>query len=244
MDPTHERLRRPTLWQALVLPEASFSATATQARHEGKLTSVELARRAKVPVAAVHRLEVGRPLGSEDLGAICSALGLPFPQLSRSAWLEFASLIWDRRRSAGLSRTKLARLAKLSAGTIKFIETARHPPSRASCLRLLEVNELGLTWADVAEVAGSPPKGVQTTATEAPDRVPPQPQPGVPASAPTIASERQPPTDGPHPPVPASRLAQTAPARVPADGPMLTIKIEVYADHSVQILCGPTALRA
>jgi transcriptional regulator with XRE-family HTH domain len=153
-------------------------------------------------------------------------------------------LIWDRRRSAGLSRTKLAKLAKLSAATIKFIETARHPPSRASCLRLLEVKELRLTWADVAEVAGSPPKGTQATKTEAPDPVPPQPQPDVSAPAPAIASERQPSTDGTHPAVPSGRLAQTAPARAPTEGPMLTIKIEVFADRSVQILCGPTALRS
>jgi len=48
-----------------------------------------------------------------------------------------------------LSRVQLARRAKLSDATVKFTETARHPPSRATLIRLIGVSELKLRWADV-----------------------------------------------------------------------------------------------
>lgn len=62
---------------------------------------------------------------------------------------EFGKLLRDRRNQAGFSRVQLGRKAKLSDATLKFIETARHPPSRATVLRLLAVPELKLRWADV-----------------------------------------------------------------------------------------------
>ncbi len=61
------------------------------------------------------------------------------PQLT-----EFAHLLRLRREAAGLSRRRLANLARLSEATIKFIETARTRPTRATLLRLLLVNDLRL----------------------------------------------------------------------------------------------------
>ena len=61
---------------------------------------------------------------------------------------EFGMLLRDRRNAAGFSRVQLARRIKLSDATIKFIETARHPPSRATLTRLIGVEELKLTWDD------------------------------------------------------------------------------------------------
>ncbi len=61
----------------------------------------------------------------------------------------FGALLRDRRNSAGLSRVALAKRAKLSDATIKFAETARTPPSRATLIRLLAVPELKLTWEHV-----------------------------------------------------------------------------------------------
>ena len=62
---------------------------------------------------------------------------------------EFGKLLRDKRNAAGLSRVNLARQAKVSDSTVKFIETARHPPSRATLIRLIGVPELNLSWTDV-----------------------------------------------------------------------------------------------
>ena len=62
---------------------------------------------------------------------------------------EFGRLLRDKRNAAGWSRVQLAHKAQLSDASIKFIETARHPPSRASLIRLLNVAELQLRWVDV-----------------------------------------------------------------------------------------------
>ena len=62
---------------------------------------------------------------------------------------EFGRLLRDKRDAAGLSRVQLAQKAKISDATIKFIETARHPPSRATLIRLIAVAELKLTWEEV-----------------------------------------------------------------------------------------------
>ena len=70
------------------------------------------------------------------------------PALTRKQLQDFGRLLRDKRNQAGLSRLQLARKARLSDATIKFIETARHPPSRATLLRLVGVAELGLRWAD------------------------------------------------------------------------------------------------
>lgn len=64
-------------------------------------------------------------------------------------WRHFGALLRDRRNAAGWSRLDLASRAKVSDATIKFIETARHRPSRATLIRLLRTTELQLLWADV-----------------------------------------------------------------------------------------------
>ena len=61
---------------------------------------------------------------------------------------DFGKLLRDRRNAAGLSRIELGRLAKLSDATIKYTESARHPPSRATLIRLIDRPELRLTWDD------------------------------------------------------------------------------------------------
>jgi len=71
------------------------------------------------------------------------------PPASASQWTQFGRLLRDKRNAAGLSRVQLARRAKLSDATVKFTETARHPPSRATLIRLIGVSELKLHWADV-----------------------------------------------------------------------------------------------
>jgi len=85
------------------------------------------------------------------------------PALGRKQLQDFGRLLRDKRNQAGLSRLQLARKAKLSDATIKFIETARHPPSRATLLRLVGVAELGLRWSDTpghgaGAVSAAPPE--------------------------------------------------------------------------------------
>ena len=80
---------------------------------------------------------------------------------------EFGKLLRDKRNAAGLSRMQLARRAKISDATIKFLETARHPPSRATLIRLISVEELRLTWSD-APGAHSPPSTERIHVVEGP----------------------------------------------------------------------------
>ena len=89
--------------------------------------------------------------------------------LSRSQLIAFGKLLRDKRNAAGLSRTRLARKAKLSEATLKFVETARHPPSRATLIRLVGVAELNLSWAEVPG-HGPPPAPVTPTVEVAPPR--------------------------------------------------------------------------
>ena len=98
--------------------------------------------------------------------------------VSQQQWQHFGALLRDRRNATKLSRLALAHRAKLSDATIKFIETARHPPSRATLIRLLAVAELHLTWADVpgpheppAEMPATPALSPQL----APDELKPDP---------------------------------------------------------------------
>ena len=63
--------------------------------------------------------------------------------------MQFGRLLRDKRNAAGLSRVQLARRAKISDATIKFIETARHPPSCATLIRLIGVSDLKLRWPDI-----------------------------------------------------------------------------------------------
>ncbi|HRI54135.1 MAG TPA: helix-turn-helix transcriptional regulator [Pseudomonadota bacterium] len=87
------------------------------------------------------------------------------PALTRKQLQDFGHLLRDKRNQAGFSRVQLARKAKLSDATIKFIETARHPPSRATLLRLVGVPELGLRWADTPGyfLAAMPEPGAETS---------------------------------------------------------------------------------
>lgn len=86
----------------------------------------------------------------------------------------FGALLRDRRNAAGFSRMDLARRAKISDATIKFIETARHPPSRATLIRLLAVPELKLTWENVpGKLGDAPSSGIALDS----DRVPPATEP-------------------------------------------------------------------
>ena len=84
---------------------------------------------------------------------------------------EFGRLLRDRRNAAGFSRPTLGRRAKISDATIKFLETARHPPSRATLIRLLAVEELKLTWAD-APGAFCPPAPEQALVADRPQPSP------------------------------------------------------------------------
>ena len=82
---------------------------------------------------------------------------------------EFGRLLRDKRNAAGFSRVQLARKAKTSDATIKFIETARHPPSRATLIRLISVEALKLSWG---EVPGTfPPPAAEPTTLTAPPQV-------------------------------------------------------------------------
>lgn len=69
--------------------------------------------------------------------------------LSKEQRVQFGKLLRDKRNAAGFSRAQLARRAKLSDATLKFTETARNPPSRATLLRLIAVTELNLSWSDI-----------------------------------------------------------------------------------------------
>ena len=76
--------------------------------------------------------------------------------LTASALQTFGKLLRDRRNAIGWSRLQLARRAKLSDATIKFIETARHQPSRGTLIRLIGISELNLTWDDVPTSQSAP----------------------------------------------------------------------------------------
>jgi transcriptional regulator with XRE-family HTH domain len=98
---------------------------------------------------------------------------------TQEQWQHFGALLRDRRNAAELSRSELATKAKLSAATIKFIETARHRPSRTTLLLLLKVVELNLTWVDVPG-QHEPPKPnepVLLPETPAPSPMEPKPDP-------------------------------------------------------------------
>ncbi len=108
----------------------------------------------------------------DEIARLASAKGAVLPSgrltpaLTRKQLQDFGRLLRDKRNQAGLSRVQLARMAKLSDATIKFLETARHPPSRATLLRLVGVAELRLRWAETPghsggamseDTAGTPP---------------------------------------------------------------------------------------
>ena len=103
--------------------------------------------------------------------------------ISKQQWQQFGALLRDRRNAARLSRVDLAHLAKVSDATIKFIETARHPPSRSTLIRLLAVAELQLTWTDVPGQQEAPERLVPAQPTR-----PAPPSPASPLQAPSASS--------------------------------------------------------
>lgn len=94
------------------------------------------------------------------------------PVLTPEQVKAFGKLLRDCRATAGLSRSALAKQAKLSDATIKFIETAAHSPSRATLIRLVNVKALGLTWDDVTALAGEAPQAGSRSASLAPEAAP------------------------------------------------------------------------
>lgn len=86
--------------------------------------------------------------------------------------VRFGQLLRDRRTAAGLSRVALGRKAKLSDATIKFLETAKHPASRATLIRLLGVAELGLTWEEVAFLCPTEPTPATAVSSAVPQSAP------------------------------------------------------------------------
>lgn len=76
-------------------------------------------------------------------------------EVSRRAFLlpdqfqHFSTVLRERRETAHLSREDLSKRAGLSECTIKHIELGKHSPTKDTVLRLLEVQELGLSWNDV-----------------------------------------------------------------------------------------------
>ena len=84
-----------------------------------------------------------------EAGGVESVSARTQAPISAAQWAQFGRLLRDKRNAAGFSRVQLARRAKISDATIKFIETARHPPSRATLIRLIGVSDLKLRWPDV-----------------------------------------------------------------------------------------------
>jgi transcriptional regulator with XRE-family HTH domain len=93
-----------------------------------------------------HLEELAQLLESSETKPITHPIG---SVVSLAQWIDFGQRLRDKRNAAGLSRQQLARRAKLSDATVKFLETARHPPSRSTLIRLIGVPELKLTWAEV-----------------------------------------------------------------------------------------------
>lgn len=100
-----------------------------------------------LPVGALP----ANPENSAELPGAESAVPNPRSRsqiLSRDERVKLGALLKARRTAARLSRAALGKQASLSVSTIKFIETARFAPSRASQLRLLAVPALRLSGAD------------------------------------------------------------------------------------------------
>ncbi len=98
------------------------------------------------------------------------------PRATQQQWQHFGAVVRDRRNAARLSRLELAQRTQLSAATIKFVETARHQPSRATLIRLLAVAELELSWAEVPG-QHEPPTAKQDIPASLPPSPPPSPPP-------------------------------------------------------------------
>ncbi len=88
--------------------------------------------------------------------------------VAKEQWADFGRLLRDKRTAAGLSRVALARRAKLSDATVKLAETARRSPSGATLIRLVDVAELKLRWAEVPGRPAPPAASSYDTPPEAP----------------------------------------------------------------------------
>lgn len=128
-------------------------------RPEQLRRAFELARALEVELTKLAQSSepTQRPVWTEAVASAASltqlltrsASALPAKSAPTLAQLQrFGQLVRDRRNAAGLSRAELGRKAHLSDATIKFIETAKHPASRSTLIRLVGVAELGLTWED------------------------------------------------------------------------------------------------
>lgn len=82
----------------------------------------------------------------------------------------FGNLLRDRRSAAGLSRAALGRRCKLSEAMIKLVESASRAPTRKTLIRLVGVQELGLSWDDVAILGGDAPLSGSPPSSEEPEQ--------------------------------------------------------------------------
>lgn len=150
---------------ARVRTDAAFAKALRAASAWRNWSRPDLAAHAQVPLGVVHALYRCSPVQPEAVAAVCRCLELSMPSLfDMGPLMKLGRLLRDRREKAGLSRKALGRLAKLSDATVKFTETGVHAPSRATCLRLLSVADLELTWSDLAPFAGPPPEINQSSA--------------------------------------------------------------------------------
>ena len=85
----------------------------------------------------------------------------------------FSTLLRQRRESAHLSGIELSKRAGLSLRTIKNIESGQVSPSRETVLRLLDVEELALTWKDVLDDPTQPSTSNPATDTNYNCYIPP-----------------------------------------------------------------------
>ena len=91
--------------------------------------------------------------------------------------VKFGQLLRLKREAAGLSRAKLAKRARLSEATIKLIEGGRHRPSRATLLRLIQVEVLGLSWEAVSDIRRD--RGFSALMAQVPPTAPSDPSPNL-----------------------------------------------------------------
>lgn len=162
----------PPVGPQFVRTDAAFVTAVETACARRALTREALAEQARVPLAVVHAIYRRAPVRVERVSAVCRFLELPLPRLVDTApLLRLGRLLRERRNRAALTRKALGQLAKVSEGTIKFIETGQHVPSRKTCLRLLGVDVLGLQWSDLTPFIGEP-LGEPATDAELPALLP------------------------------------------------------------------------
>ena len=144
---------------SLVRTNAAFARAVHAASAQRNWSRCTLAAEAGVPLSAIQAIYRRLPLAPDAISAVCRCLDLPPPRVfDRAPLQQLGRLLRDRRESAGLSRSALGRLARLSDSTIKFIENGLHAPRPATCQRLLGVTELALTWTDLQACADSAPE--------------------------------------------------------------------------------------